>query len=103
MVARRRTGAGQIGICGALGATRPAIVRYFQAEVRLVAGAGVVVGAGLAVAASLWTVSRLALPRLDKHYLIAGAAIILALGQLAVLWPALRAASVPPAKATRTV
>ena len=30
-------------------------------------------------------------------------AILLALGQLAVLWPALRAASVPPAEATRAV
>jgi putative ABC transport system permease protein len=93
----------QIGIRRALGATRPAIVRYFQVENLLIAGAGVIVGVGLAVAASLWMVSRLAMPRLDERYLIAGAAILLALGQLAVLWPALRAASVPPAEATRAV
>lgn len=35
------------------------------------------------------------------NYLIGGAAIILALGQLAVLWPAMRAASGPPAVVTR--
>jgi putative ABC transport system permease protein len=98
-VTRRRR---QIGIRCALGATRPVIVRYFQAENLLIASAGVIVGVGLAVAANLWMVHHLAMPRLDVSYLIGGALIILMLGQLAVLWPALRAASVPPAEATRT-
>ncbi|HEX4023909.1 MAG TPA: hypothetical protein VHX52_04285 [Steroidobacteraceae bacterium] len=40
---------------------------------------------------------------LPLNFLIASEAIILALGQLAVPWPALRAASVPPAEVTRTV
>ncbi|MGH8141662.1 MAG: ABC transporter permease [Steroidobacteraceae bacterium] len=93
----------QIGIRRALGGTRLAIVRYFQIEIFLIAGTGVVVGIGLAIAGNLWMVSHFALPRLDERYLIVGAAIILLLGQLAVLWPALRAASIPPAEATRTV
>ncbi len=43
------------------------------------------------------------MPRLDDCYLVAGAVIVLALGQLTVLWPALRAASVPPVEATRAM
>jgi ABC-type lipoprotein release transport system permease subunit len=34
-------------------------------------------------------------------YICLGALIVLALCQAAVLWPALRAASIPPATATR--
>lgn len=93
----------QIGIRRALGGTRLAILRHFQTENLLIAGIGIVVGIGLAIAGNLWMVSRFELPRLDERYLIAGAAIILVLGQLSVLWPALRAASVPPAVATRNV
>lgn len=93
----------QIGIRRALGGTRLAIVRHFQTENLLIAGAGVVVGIGLGIAGNLWMVSRFAMPRLDERYLIVGAAIVLVLGQLAALWPALRAASVPPAVATRNI
>jgi putative ABC transport system permease protein len=38
---------------------------------------------------------------MDNSRAIAGAVIILLLGQFAVLWPALRAAAIPPALATR--
>jgi len=41
--------------------------------------------------------------RLDSLYAVVGAVIVLLLGQMAVLWPALRAASIPPALATRSV
>jgi putative ABC transport system permease protein len=41
--------------------------------------------------------------RLHSIYAFAGAAVVLLLGQAAVLWPALRAASIPPALATRGV
>ncbi|HEX4052266.1 MAG TPA: FtsX-like permease family protein [Steroidobacteraceae bacterium] len=93
----------QIGIRRALGGTRLAIVRYFQTENLLITVMGIVVGIGVAIGGNLWMVSRFALPRMDERYLLVGAAIVLVLGQLAVLWPALRAASVPPAEATRTV
>jgi putative ABC transport system permease protein len=40
---------------------------------------------------------------LHLSYALIGALVVLLLGQLAVLWPALRAASIPPALATRSV
>jgi putative ABC transport system permease protein len=97
-VAQRRR---QIGIRRALGATRQAIVRYFQTENLLIAAVGTLLGIALAIGANLWMVSAFEMKRLDAVYAFLGAAAILALGQLAVLWPALRAASVPPALATR--
>jgi putative ABC transport system permease protein len=98
-VAQRRR---QIGIRRALGASRRAIVHYFQAENLMIAAAGTIVGIGLAIAANLWMVSSFEMRRLDPAYAVLGALAVLGLGQLAVLWPALRAASIPPALATRS-
>jgi putative ABC transport system permease protein len=97
-VAQRRR---QIGIRRALGATRTAIIRYFQTENFLIAAAGSLVGIGLAVALNLWMVTTFEMERLNTGYTLIGAILVLLLGQLAVLWPALKAASVPPALATR--
>jgi putative ABC transport system permease protein len=93
----------QIGIRRALGASRQAIVRYFQTENLLIAAAGALAGIGLAVALNLWMVSSFEMERLQFGYAVIGAILVLLLGQLSVLWPALRAASVPPALATRSV
>ncbi len=98
-VAQRRR---QIGIRRALGATRQAIIRYFQTENLLIAGAGAAFGVVLAVSVNLWMVSSFEMERLHSGYAFIGAAVVLLLGQAAVLWPALRAASVPPALATRS-
>jgi putative ABC transport system permease protein len=92
----------QIGIRRALGATRGAILRYFQTENLLIATAGALIGIGLAIAVNLWMVTSFAMPRLSPVWAVLGALLVLVLGQLAVLWPALRAASVPPALATRS-
>jgi len=97
-VAQRRR---QIGIRRALGATRNAIIRYFQTENFLIAVAGAAAGVALAVALNLWMVSSFEMQRLHSAYAFFGALIVLLLGQAAVLWPALRAASVPPAAAIR--
>jgi putative ABC transport system permease protein len=97
-VAQRRQ---QIGIRRALGATRQAIVRYFQTENFMIAAAGVAVGIAFAIALNLWMVRSFEMVRMDNSRAIVGAAIILLLGQCAVLWPAIRAASIPPALATR--
>jgi putative ABC transport system permease protein len=97
-VAQRRR---QIGIRRALGATRNAIIRYFQTENFMIASSGAVVGVGLAVSLNLWMVSSFSMARLNAGYAFIGAAVVLLLGQAAVLWPALRAASIPPALATR--
>lgn len=97
-VAQRRR---QIGIRRALGATRRAIVQYFQMENLLITAAGVVLGIGLSVMANLLMVNAFAMQRLVTDYPFAGAIIVLLLGQAAALWPALKAASIPPALATR--
>ncbi|HEY0745304.1 MAG TPA: FtsX-like permease family protein [Steroidobacteraceae bacterium] len=97
-VAQRRR---QIGIRRALGATRNAIVQYFQTENLLIAGAGAALGVALAVSLNLWMVNTFAMERLHTSYALIGAIVVLLLGQAAVLWPALKAASIPPALATR--
>ena len=99
-VAQRRR---QIGIRRALGASKQAIVRYFQTENLLIAASGTALGIVLAIAANLWMVSSFQMQRLNPVYAFLGALAVLALGQLAVLWPALRAASIPPALATRGI
>jgi putative ABC transport system permease protein len=97
-VAQRRR---QIGIRRALGATRNAIIQYFQTENLLIAGAGAAIGVALAVSVNLWMVSAFAMQRLNTGYTLIGAVVVMLLGQAAVLWPAMKAASIPPALATR--
>jgi|HubBroStandDraft_2_1064218.scaffolds.fasta_scaffold09102_4 putative ABC transport system permease protein len=97
-VAQRRR---QIGIRRALGATRNAIIQYFQTENLLIAGAGAAIGVALAVSLNLWMVSAFSMERLNTGYTLIGAVVVMLLGQAAVLWPALKAASIPPALATR--
>jgi putative ABC transport system permease protein len=91
----------QIGIRRALGATRRDIVAYFQTENLLIAGLGAAAGVLLAIALNLWLVRSFEMVRMPGRYALIGAAIMLILRQLAVLWPARRAASIPPALATR--
>jgi putative ABC transport system permease protein len=97
-VAQRRR---QIGVRRALGATRTAILRYFQTENFLIASMGIVLGMALAYGINAFLMRRYELPRLPWTYLPIGAIVLWALGQAAVLAPALRAASVPPVVATR--
>ena len=70
-VAQRRQ---QIGIRRALGATRQAIVRYFQTENFMIAAAGAVVGIAFAIALNLWMVRSFEMVRMDNSRAIAGAA-----------------------------
>jgi putative ABC transport system permease protein len=93
----------QIGIRRALGATRGQILGYFQTENFLIATLGIVLGMALAFAINGLLMERYELPRLPWQYLPVGALALWLLGQLAVLGPALRAAAVPPAVATRSV
>jgi putative ABC transport system permease protein len=92
----------QIGIRRALGATRGQVLRHFQVENLLVTGSGIALGMPLAYAANLWLLQHYELPRLPAVYLPIGLIALLLLGQLAVLAPARRAASIPPATATRS-
>lgn len=91
-----------IGIRRALGATRGQILGYFQAENFLLATMGIALGMLGAYAINQVLMNHYELPRLPAAYLPVGAALLWALGQLAVLGPARRAAAVPPAVATRS-
>jgi putative ABC transport system permease protein len=92
----------QIGVRRALGARRADIVRLFVTENVLITATGVVVGCGLALGLNALMMDQLELSKLPLGYLGAGSGVLLALGVAAVLGPALRAASVPPAVATRS-
>lgn len=95
---RRRT----IGVRRALGATRTNILHYFQTENFLLATIGIALGMALAYGINLFLMMHYELPRLPGIYLPVGALALWAIGQLAVLGPALRAAAVPPVVATRS-
>ncbi|MDE2278070.1 MAG: ABC transporter permease [Xanthomonadaceae bacterium] len=96
---RRRT----IGVRRALGATRGDILRYFLTENFVLASFGIVLGMALAYGMNLFLMLHYELPRLPGIYFPVGAVLLWIIGQAAVLGPALRAASVPPVVATRSV
>lgn len=93
----------QIGTRRALGASKRDILRYFQTENFIITSLGLLGGAVLAYALSLWMMQSYQAPRLPWYYVPIGFVCLWALGQLAVLGPALRASRVPPAVATRSV
>ena len=93
----------QIGTRRALGARRIDIIRQFMLENWLITTAGAIFGVVLTVAVAYWLEVSFELERLDWRYLPAGIVTLWVLSSLAVLEPARRAASVPPAVATRSV
>jgi putative ABC transport system permease protein len=99
-VAERRR---QIGTRRALGASKGAIVRHFLLENWLIVTSGAVLGLGLAFALNYGLVTWIEGTKLDLGMLGAGVVVLWVLGFLSTLGPALRAAAVPPAIATRNV
>lgn len=97
--ARRR----QIGIRRALGARKRDILRYFQIENFLIVLAGGILGCLLAYAFNIVLMGYFEVSRLPLHYGPIGALVLLILGQLAVLGPALRASSISPVAAIRAI
>jgi putative ABC transport system permease protein len=90
-----------IGMRRALGARRLDILHYYHTENLLIAATGCVLGVVLGLSGNTWLAAKLEIQRMSLIYACSGALIVLVLCQIAVLWPALRAASVPPAIATR--
>ena len=98
-VARRTR---QIGIRRALGASKPAIVRYFMLENFMVSSIGVVVGGILAVGLNILMVQAFALTPLAWYVIPVGMVILWFVGQVAVAGPARKASNISPAIATRS-
>lgn len=91
----------QIGVRRAVGATRGDIVRHFLMENFLIVSLGIVAGSAAAVGLNLWLMHHYELARLPLAWLPSGALVLWALGLAAAIGPAMRAAAVPPAMATR--
>ncbi len=85
----------------ALGATRPAILRYFMLENFLISSIGVIGGAVLAVGLNIWMVQTFNLRPLAWYMIPAAMLLLWLVGQAAVFGPARRASLVSPAIATR--
>lgn len=92
----------QIGIRRALGATKPAIVRYFMLENSIVSVIGLVIGGALAIGLNIVMVEAFALEPLAWYVIPVGMVALWLVGQLAVAGPARRASNITPAIATRS-
>jgi putative ABC transport system permease protein len=93
----------QIGTRRALGARRADILQHFLLESGFVAGVGLAIGVVLAYALNIALRSAASAPRLDPRILVASLLALWTLALLATLAPALRAAAIPPALATRNL
>ena len=98
-VARRTR---QIGIRRALGATKPAIVRYFMLENFIVSSIGVVTGGILAIALNIAMVQAFSLTPLAWYVIPIAMVTLWIVGQTAVAGPARKASNISPAIATRS-
>jgi putative ABC transport system permease protein len=86
----------QIGVRRALGATRSDILFYFQAENLLIVTIGLVVGIAMTYLGNHLLISEFEVRPIPLPYVLFSAIAVLALGQVAVLVPALQAAKVEP-------
>ncbi|MSR62961.1 MAG: FtsX-like permease family protein [Planctomycetes bacterium] len=92
----------QIGVRRALGARKFDIARLFLVENGLIAGAGTLLGLTLAITLNLLILSKSdAVPRVSAGPVLFALALIAVVVFLSTLVPALRAARVPPATASR--
>jgi len=93
----------QIGVRRALGATRPAILRYFMIENFIVSSVGIIFGGILAVALNMFMVQAFSLTPLAWYVIPIAMIVLWIVGQAAVAGPARRASMISPAIATRSI
>jgi len=93
----------QIGVRRALGATRPAIMRYFMVENFIISSVGIVAGGIFAVALNIFMVQAFSLTPLAWYVVPIAMIILWTVGQAAVAGPARRASAISPAIATRSI
>ena len=93
----------QIGVRRALGATRSAICRYFLLENLMIATTGILLGIAAAQIFNGFLASAFEQPPLPLSTTLACALILLSVSIAAALVPAMRAANISPATATRNV
>lgn len=91
----------QIGTKRALGASQTTILRFFMVENGMITLFGVVLGSALTIGLNMALVEWFSLTPLSWFYIPIGIIAMIVVGQLAVLGPAKRAASISPAMATR--
>jgi putative ABC transport system permease protein len=93
----------QIGTRRALGASKVAILRYFMTENFIISMLGILLGAVLTIGLNMIMIETFSLTRIAWYLVPMAMLMLLVVGQVAVFGPARRAASVPPAVATRSV
>lgn len=93
----------QIGVRRALGATRSAICRYFLLENLVIAITGIFLGIAAAQIFNGFLASAFEQPALPLSTTLVCALILLSVSIAAALVPAMRAANISPATATRNV
>ena len=78
-------------------------MRYFMVENFIISAVGVIIGSLAAVGLNMWLVSTFNLTPISFKLVLFGVVTLFLVGQLAVLYPARKAALIPPATATRTI
>ena len=78
-------------------------MRYFMMENLIISSFGNVIGCIGAVALNMWLVNTFNLSPISFELVIFGVIALFIVGQLAVLYPARKAAMIAPATATRTI
>jgi len=93
----------QIGVRRALGATRPAIMRYFMIENFIISSVGILAGGIFAVALNIFMVQAFDVTPLAWYVVPVAMLVLWIVGQAAVAGPARRASAISPAIATRSI
>ena len=93
----------QIGVRRALGATRPAIMRYFMIENFIISSVGILAGGIFAVALNIFMVQAFDVTPLAWYVVPIAMLVLWIVGQAAVAGPARRASAISPAIETRSI